>query len=408
MRVKDYFQAILIAIIASFLLFSIVNEVLDNILNEKAEKIIAESFKKESYSEVKKVLNCKELKQILIYQNVGNKTWWQAEKAGFLLPVLNKVAIGLNDLKQILQKKEDIVEEKILIKLETDLTKLINTNAYKWRRYLNGLIQFTTIIMALMAILIVYKLRKKLSQEIKFIIKNSQNESPYKLFPDIKENGYIHFSEHKEEISEYVKNVELKKQELIGFGKRFFCFDLILGIINNFQTTQSQEAASTYFFNQFSIAKEEAVSRWEIVRYFAWAIPSIGFIGTIIGIGDALGKAHTVISLGTGTDQTGAIQSITASLGTAFDTTLIALFCSIVLMFVIHFYTRVEDKNLGEIQRIIQLNLVEVLRGDDLHKLLKNINEDSFSDLRSKMSLIMKDNFRIIFKDWIEDKDYEK
>jgi len=69
-------------------------------------------------------------------------------------------------------------------------------------------------------------------------------------------------------------------------------------------------------------------SELSMIRYIAWAIPSIGFIGTVRGIGDALGQAHQAIE--------GEIFGVTRSLGVAFNSTLIALLISIVIMFILH------------------------------------------------------------------------
>jgi len=73
---------------------------------------------------------------------------------------------------------------------------------------------------------------------------------------------------------------------------------------------------------------ERLESELSMIRYIAWAIPSIGFIGTVRGIGDALGQAHQAIE--------GDIFGVTRSLGVAFNSTLIALLISIVLMFMLH------------------------------------------------------------------------
>ena len=48
-----------------------------------------------------------------------------------------------------------------------------------------------------------------------------------------------------------------------------------------------------------------------MIRYIVWAIPSIGFIGTVRGIGQALGQAHRAVE--------GDIVGVTASLGVAFS-----------------------------------------------------------------------------------------
>jgi len=57
-----------------------------------------------------------------------------------------------------------------------------------------------------------------------------------------------------------------------------------------------------------------------MIRYLIWAIPSIGFIGTVRGIGQALAQADKALA--------GDISGMTNSLGVAFNSTLVALFVS--------------------------------------------------------------------------------
>ena len=65
-----------------------------------------------------------------------------------------------------------------------------------------------------------------------------------------------------------------------------------------------------------------------MIRYIGWAIPSIGFIGTVRGIGAALGEAHKAVE--------GDIAGVTLNLGVAFNSTFIALIISIFIMFFSH------------------------------------------------------------------------
>ena len=65
-------------------------------------------------------------------------------------------------------------------------------------------------------------------------------------------------------------------------------------------------------------------SKLSINRYVLWAIPSIGFLGTVRGIGEALTKAGEAMS--------GDISGVAASLGIAFNSTFVALFVSLILM----------------------------------------------------------------------------
>ena len=73
---------------------------------------------------------------------------------------------------------------------------------------------------------------------------------------------------------------------------------------------------------------ERLESELSMIRYIIWAIPSIGFIGTVRGIGEALSQAHIAVE--------GDIAGMTASLGVAFNSTYVALVVSIFLMFFLH------------------------------------------------------------------------
>ncbi len=72
-----------------------------------------------------------------------------------------------------------------------------------------------------------------------------------------------------------------------------------------------------------------------MIRYLIWAIPSIGFIGTVRGIGQALSQADKALA--------GDIAGMTDSLGVAFNSTLVALLISIFLMFLFHQLQRLQD-----------------------------------------------------------------
>lgn len=72
-----------------------------------------------------------------------------------------------------------------------------------------------------------------------------------------------------------------------------------------------------------------------MIRYLIWAIPSIGFVGTVRGIGQALSKADEALA--------GDIAGMTDSLGIAFNSTFVALLISIGLMFLFHQLQRLQD-----------------------------------------------------------------
>jgi biopolymer transport protein ExbB/TolQ len=95
-------------------------------------------------------------------------------------------------------------------------------------------------------------------------------------------------------------------------------------------------------------------SELSIIRYIAWAIPSVGFIGTVRGIGDALGQAHRAVE--------GDITGVTTGLGVAFNSTFIALVISIVLMFFVHQLQLMQERLVLDSERYVDHELVRRLR----------------------------------------------
>lgn len=102
----------------------------------------------------------------------------------------------------------------------------------------------------------------------------------------------------------------------------------LLGALQRFSSTRNvQDVAS----NTHTICESEAdrlESELSMIRYISWAIPSVGFIGTVRGIGEALAQADRAVQ--------GDIAGVTQSLGVAFNSTFIALMISIFLMFLVH------------------------------------------------------------------------
>ncbi len=102
----------------------------------------------------------------------------------------------------------------------------------------------------------------------------------------------------------------------------------LMAALHRFQTTGNIQDAADATHAYCNAESERLESDLSMIRYIAWAIPSVGFIGTVRGIGEALGHAHKALE--------GDIFDVTTSLGVAFNSTLIALLISIVLMFLLH------------------------------------------------------------------------
>jgi len=127
-----------------------------------------------------------------------------------------------------------------------------------------------------------------------------------------------------EDAREYARQIE----SMPGPDRRLLLPRSLLSSLSRFGATRSIQDVSTTAHSVCDAESERLDAELSMVRYIAWAIPSIGFIGTVRGIGEALAQAHKAVE--------GDIAGVTQSLGVAFNSTFIALLISIVLMFLLH------------------------------------------------------------------------
>ena len=127
----------------------------------------------------------------------------------------------------------------------------------------------------------------------------------------------------------------------------------LLSSLQRFATTGSIQAVSDTIKEQSEVESDRLDSELSMVRYIAWAIPSIGFIGTVRGIGDALGQAYKAVE--------GDISGVTVSLGVAFNSTFVALVLSIVIMFCLHQLQLSQERLVLDSQRYADKRLLRHL-----------------------------------------------
>ena len=94
--------------------------------------------------------------------------------------------------------------------------------------------------------------------------------------------------------------------------------------------------------NADDLAEDRAASS-NFIRYLIWAIPTIGFVGTVVGIGAALSETVNVDSLDKAVAAI-AKSNVSSKIGIAFDTTLVALVLSLVGMLLYHLMLQLEQR----------------------------------------------------------------
>lgn len=132
------------------------------------------------------------------------------------------------------------------------------------------------------------------------------------------------------------RNLRQYFAELNPADKEFVLYRLWETSIQRARANWSSEDVSSALHSRSEIIQGEVEAEYATVRYLAWAIPSIGFVGTVLGIGQAMGA----IGGGSGGNQ---IAAAAGYLNTAFDTTFVSLVLSLILMFFVYRIQADED-----------------------------------------------------------------
>lgn len=130
--------------------------------------------------------------------------------------------------------------------------------------------------------------------------------------------------------------------------------DFLLAALHRFQATSSVQDAASAVKERAELVADNLDSELSLIRYIAWAIPAVGFIGTVRGIGDALSHADEAIK--------GDLSGVVSALGLAFNSTLVALILSMVLMYMLHMLQSRQEALILELQNYCREKLVHIMR----------------------------------------------
>lgn len=144
-------------------------------------------------------------------------------------------------------------------------------------------------------------------------------------------------------------------------SRYFFLQRLSQRIILQFQNSQSIDQSNNLMNSSLELMQHEIELKYNMLRYLVWLIPTLGFIGTVIGIALSLSEAANMPDLG----QSDAIRVwmglLTTKLGLAFNTTLVALLMSAVLVFLMHVAQGKEEMALNGTGQYCMDNLINRL-----------------------------------------------
>ncbi|MBL4613479.1 MAG: MotA/TolQ/ExbB proton channel family protein [Magnetovibrio sp.] len=155
----------------------------------------------------------------------------------------------------------------------------------------------------------------------------------------IMKNSYlfrVDFLEGDSHRHEDLKSTLASLKSLPGATKETPLVRTLMASLRRYLITDDVHNTSQAIESSVEALAVEQEAENSMIRYLIWAIPSIGFIGTVRGIGEALALADQALA--------GDISGMTNSLGVAFNSTLVALLISIILMFFLHQLQSLQDK----------------------------------------------------------------
>lgn len=126
--------------------------------------------------------------------------------------------------------------------------------------------------------------------------------------------------------------------------------DILTSSLRRYALTRNIESAANSIEPAIETLSIKNENELFMLKYVSWAIPSIGFLGTVRGIGQAMSQAKDAIG--------GDITPMTSSLGVAFNSTFVALIVSVILMLFISFIQNLQDQQLVKIKEYVERYLI--------------------------------------------------
>ena len=141
-----------------------------------------------------------------------------------------------------------------------------------------------------------------------------------------------------------------RKVEHATTRRPFILANMIRLGLGKYAISKSAPDVAEVVRNQADVELSRLVSGMATVQYLAWAIPAIGFVGTVRGLGGAFGADAP------------SIDAFTAQakdqLKIAFDCTLVALVLSLALMYLLNVVQRSEETLVVDAQEYCQEHLL--------------------------------------------------
>ncbi len=160
-----------------------------------------------------------------------------------------------------------------------------------------------------------------------------------------------------------VGNVLGRMFEVVDDPKQFVLFNRVHVALSNLRNLGRVGDVDEMLQSQAELDQSGMDTSFSLVRGFIWAIPVLGFIGTVMGLSQAVGGFGEVLGKNAAPEQlASSLRVVTSGLATAFETTLVALVFALMLQLVVTFLQKNEEEFLDACAEYCQRHIVGKLR----------------------------------------------
>ncbi len=157
--------------------------------------------------------------------------------------------------------------------------------------------------------------------------------------------------------------------ELPGDAQESFLINRVLRGIEHFRVRHSAAETVTMMESQSAIDANNVAGSYSLVKVFVWALPILGFIGTVVGVSAAVASLAGSLDSAEGINgMKDALNDVFAGLGTAFDTTLLALIMSMIVKIPTSALQKSEEDLITAVDEYCNENLLRRLNDGNHHR----------------------------------------
>lgn len=160
-----------------------------------------------------------------------------------------------------------------------------------------------------------------------------------------------------------VDQVSRQIHEVVDDPKHFVLFNRIINALCNLRNLGRVGDVDEILRSQGEQDESIMETSYSTIQGFVWAIPVLGFIGTVLGLSEAISAFSGVLAGASDIAEiSSALKGVTAGLATAFETTLAALVAALGIQLLLTGLKKREEEFLDDCSEYCSRHIVGKLR----------------------------------------------